>query len=221
MGRKRGRRNQLEGTEGPRRVLAGWPVVYGGLDLGPRPPEAQRPRAEDSGHGGTESQARRGARGTGKKASNVVPRQAKHRRHRPFRDILADYMEYSARTKRSHEDDRPKRIGSSPLYGQPLGRRHHRQGHRGLQGRLRPGARPGPDARSVGARANQPRCEHGAHRRHRQPLPQVRQGRVQSGDSSGPPHVQPQRAVKLYRENNALNRCLSNEEEAPLNGRSS
>jgi hypothetical protein len=41
-----------------------------------------------------------------------------NQRKRPalFEEILADYMEYSARTKRSHDDDKPKEIRFKALF---------------------------------------------------------------------------------------------------------
>ena len=51
-----------------------------------------------------------------KAGQECCPNLTQRKRPALFEEILADYMEYSARTKRSHDDDKPKEIRFKALF---------------------------------------------------------------------------------------------------------
>jgi integrase len=122
------------------------------------------------------------------------PRLVQRQRPALFEDIVADYMECSQRTKRSHDDDRPKAERFLSMFRNRLAADISSKEIEDFKAVF-------ADGRTVATVNHYLKFLKAVFNR------AVRQGRLT---------YNPVAAVKLYRENNARNRCLTPEEESRL-----
>src|SRR5262245_22900983 len=81
----------------------------------------RKPSGEQKTAATEEHKAKRAeVRDARKAGRECCPRLVERQRPAMFKDILADYMQYSERTKRSHDDDKPKEERFLALFGDRL-----------------------------------------------------------------------------------------------------
>lgn len=129
-----------------------------------------------------------------KAGQECCPRLVHRGRPALFEEIMTDYMEYSKRTKRSHDDDKPKATRFKAMFRNRLAADIPSKEIEDFKAAF-------VEGRTVATVNHYLKFLKAVFNR------AIRQGRLT---------YNPVAAVKLYRENNARNRCLSPEEEARL-----
>ncbi len=133
-------------------------------------------------------------------------------RQRPvtFRDITRDYKKYSEANKRSHADDRPRMARLLRAFRRKLARDITPQDVEALKVGLASTARGGRHGGDPEERGNPLKVATINH--HLKLLKAIFNRAIKTGKLT----YNPVRAVKLFKENNARTRCLTDEEEARL-----
>jgi integrase len=137
---------------------------------------------------------------------NLVERQ----RPLMFKEICKDYMDYAKANKRSHKDDRPRLVRILKTFRRKLARDITALDVESFKTALATSARGGRRGGDPDERKNPLKVATVNH--HLKLLKAIFNRAVKTGKLT----YNPVRAVKLFKENNARNRCLSLEEEVRL-----
>jgi integrase len=127
-----------------------------------------------------------------------------------FKDLCREYKAYAESNKRSHRDDRPRLARLLKAFRRKLARDITGQDVESLKATMSTTARGGRRGGDPEERGNPLKVATVNH--HLKLLKAI----FNRGIKTGKPTYNPVRAVKLFKENNARNRCLSIEEEARL-----
>ena len=183
-----------------------WWIVWF-CTLGHRHREKIGPRALAQERHATQRQAVREARRDGRE---LCPNLEQRQRPIMFKDLCCEYRVYAEINKRSHKDDRPRMTRLLKAFRRKLAVDIKPQDVEALKADLAGHARGGRRGGRPEERTEPLRVATVNH--HLKLLKAIFNRAIKTGKLT----YNPVRAVKLFRENNARNRCLSDEEEKRL-----
>jgi integrase len=153
---------------------------------------------------------RKGVREARREGREYCPTLEERARPIMFKDLCREYKAYAESNKRSHRDDRPRLARLLKAFRRKLARDITGQDVESLKATMSTTARGGRRGGDPEERGNPLKVATVNH--HLKLLKAI----FNRGIKTGKPTYNPVRAVKLFKENNARNRCLSIEEEARL-----
>jgi integrase len=153
---------------------------------------------------------RRAVREARREGREYCPNLAERARPIMFKDLCREYKAYAEANKRSHRDDRPRLARLLKAFRRKLARDITAQDVEALKVTLATTARGGRRGGDPEARGNPLKVATVNH--HLKLLKTIFNRGVKTGKLT----YNPVRAVKLFKENNARNRCLSPKEQARL-----